>query len=450
MGELDLLHLGAGAGVRAAMRATGSLAVLPPAVLFRAAEKASGDLRLVVRQPSSGGVAVVVFRQGEPTMVFLPGDGRSLGELLLAAGAVDMPTLETLVQGRVQGATSLEHLLLEKTSLPREQVQRFLDFQARARLLDVLAWEDGFFELEEYRGGLETAFSLDLPGLNGLACRAAARARSLPALLERLPAGPANVVVRRRRGGARPEDQIARAVHDAVAEPLLIPQIVARLLVDDDLVIEALLRMAEAKAVVMQPRLELAPAPAAESGADPRLGVLLREVLARTRSGAAADEAATLTVVVMAGEAGDAVNFVARLGSDADLAGAESGTGGAGIARRIVTLGDDARLCLLAIRPEALSRGALEGLLARFDALVLLRAGDDLVEMDRLQHLRSVVRGGAGRDPLTLGIELGSNFRAWSDYPEAMLGLRDWETRPSAWLLERLVEGLLAAAHARD
>jgi hypothetical protein len=403
-----------------------------------------------MRQPASGGVAVVVFRQGEPTMVFMPGDGRSLGEMLLAAGTVDLATLDGLVQGRVQGASSLERLLQERTDLPAEKVQRYLDFQARARLLEVLAWNEGFFELQEYGGGGETAFRLDLPALDALAYRAQARAAALPGLLRRLPAAPANVVVRRRRGGTRPGDQVARDVLDALADPLLITQLVARLLVDDDLVIDAVLRLVECKAVVVRPRVELAPSPRGSGEADPRLGIVLREIVARTREVVPQGSPVTMTVVVMAAAAGDAARFVARLGGEvAEVADTESGTGRTGLARRILTLGGDAHLSLLAIRPEALSRGALEGVLSRFDALILLRAGDDAGEIERLQHLRSVARAGAGRDPLTLGVELGSSFRVWSDYPEALLGLVDWEAQSSPWLVERVVEGLLAAVNSR-
>ncbi len=403
-----------------------------------------------MRQPASGGVAVVVVRNGAPTMVFMPGDGRSLGELMLAAGTVDLMTLEGLVQGRVQGEASLEHLLQEKTSLPSEQVRGFLDFQARARLLDVLAWRDGFFDLQEYPGGGETAFSLEVPGLDALELRAQARAGRLPGLLARLPAAPANVVVRHRRGGSRPGDQVARDVLDALAQPLLITQLIARLLVDDDIVIDAVLRLLDGKAIVARPRVELAPPPRADGPADPRLGVILREVVGRTRNAVPPNAVATMTVVVMSAAPGDAVRFVSRLGGDdQEVSDADNGTGRTGLARRILEFGSDARLCLLAIRPEALSRGALEGVLARYDALILLRTGEQQEELERLQHLREVARAGAGHDPLTLGIELGAAFRVWGDYPEAMLGLGDWEAQSATWLAERVVEGLLAAVNSR-
>ncbi len=155
-----------------------------------------------MRNPASGGLVVVVFAHGEPTMVFLPGDGRSVGELLLAAGVIDEPTLAMLVQERPASGSSLEDLVRERTSLTRSEVQRFLDFQARMRMLDALVWEEGFFELEEYRGGGEVSFSLHLPTLTSLLVRARARVEALPRLIDRLPASPGNTLVRRRRGGA--------------------------------------------------------------------------------------------------------------------------------------------------------------------------------------------------------------------------------------------------------
>lgn len=403
-----------------------------------------------MRQPATGGVAVVVFRRGEPTMVFMPGDGRSLGELLVAAGTVDLATLDGLVQGRVQGGLSLERLLQERTNLEPEQVGRFFDFQARARLLDVLTWREGFFELQEYRGGGETAFSLVLPGVESLVQRADARSRVMPDLLHRLPAAPANVVVRRRRGGSVPSDQLAGKVLAELAEPLLITQLVARLLVDDDLVIDTVLRLVEGKAVTIRPRVALAPSPRAGAALDPRLGVVLREVLAGIREGTVQTAPATLTVVVLAATSADSVRFVTRLsGESAPLSDGGDGSLPTGLARRVIDCGDDAHLALLAIRPEALTRGALEGVLSRFDALILLRTGEDPGEADRLQHLRAVARVGASRKPVTLAIELGSAFRPWDDYPDAMLGIADWETQPPSWLAERVVEGLLAAMRAR-
>jgi hypothetical protein len=114
----------------------------------------------------------------------------------------------------------------------------------------------------------------------------------------------------------------------------------------------------------------------------------------------------------------------------------------------MLELGDGVHLCLLAIRPEALSRGALEGILSRFDALVLLRATGDPTELERLQQLRSVARGGADREPLTVGVDLGAPLRDWQEFPDSVLGLTGWEERSPAWLVERLVDALLAATAA--
>ena len=447
--EVDLLQVSAAQPVLASTRASGSLAVLSPAVLFQAAQQRSGDLRLTMRQPSSGGVAVVVFRGGLPTMVFLPGDGRSLGELMLAAGDIDVATLDGLVNDRSQSAASLEQLLQARSCVPAERVQRLLDFQARARLLDVLAWHEGFFELQDYVGGGETAFRLDLPGLDALAYRAQARAETLPRLLARLPASPANTVIRRRRGGVKPLDQLGMDILAAIEEPLLLPQIVARLLVDDDLVVDGVLRLAEGKVLAMQPRVALAPPLEAGARPDPRLAAVVREVLARTRGLAATPAAASLSVVVVAATAADGVRFVTRLGAgDGTRAAGVEPAASTGLASRMLELGDGVHLCLLAIRPEALSRGALEGILARFDALVLVRTTGDAAELDRLQQLRSVAHAGAGHEPLTVGVDLGATLRDWQNFPDAVLGLTGWEERSPAWLVERLVDALLAATAA--
>jgi len=442
--EVDLLQVGAAPRTLASTRATGSLAVLPPVVLFQAAQRTGGDLRLVVRAPAASGVAVVVFRGGQPTMVFLPGDGRSLGELMLATGDIDIATLDALVEGRARTAAGLEELLLERTKVPVERIRRLLDFQGRQRLLEVLSWREGFFELQDYRGGGETAFHLELPGTDSLAYRAEARSRALPGLLERLPATPANTLVRRRRGGEKPQDQLGREIVTHLDEPLLLGQLVARMLVDDDLLIDRVLRLAEAKTVALQPRAALAALPGRAPGPDPRLAAVLREAVARTRGQAAAAGTVTLSVVVIAAAA-DGARFVVRLGAADGAAGASTG-----VASRMVDLGDGARVCLLAIRPEALSRGALEGVLARLDALVLLRCSSDAAELERLQQLRAVVRAGSGeRALLTVGIDLGSALRDWGEYPDAVLGLSDWDARPAGWLVERLVEALLAATAAR-
>lgn len=450
MSEVDLLNVSAAGRMLASTRASGSLAVLPPAVLLQAAQRTGGDLRLVMRQPESGAVAVAVLRAGQPTMVFLPGDGRSLGELMLAAGDIDVGVLDMLVEGRSTTAASLEELLLARTSVPVGRIRRLLDYQGRQRLLEVLAWREGFFELQDYRGGGETAFHLELPGLEALAYRADARAKSLPGLLARLPATPANTLVRKRRGGEKPQDQLACEIVAALDEPLLLTQLMARMLVDDDLLIERALRLGEAKTLVLQARVSLAPPPRVGPALDPRLAAVVRQVLARSRGEAATPAAVSLSAVVVAAAA-EGVRFVTRLASPAGEGELSSGPGGStGLASRTLELGDGARLCLLAIRPEALSRGALEGILSRVDALVLLRSTDEPAELTRLQQFRTVVRAGAGHEPLTIGVDLGRSLREWGEFPDAVLGLTDWEERPGGWLTERLVDALLAATAARS
>ena len=277
--------------------------------------------------------------------------------------------------------------------------------------------------------------------------RADARARNLPGLLARLPATPANTLVRKRRGGERPDDHLGREVVAALDEPLLLSQLVARMLVDDDLLIDRALRLGEGKALLLQARASLAPPPREGQTFDPRLAAVVREVLARSR-GAAPAEASLSAVVVAA--AGDGVQFVTRLGSpEGSVQPPQSPGGSTGLASRTLDLGGGARLCLLAIRPEALSRGALEGILSRLDALILLRGTGDTAELSRLQQFRAVVRAGADREPLTIGVDLGAGLRDWGEYPDAVLGLTDWEERPSGWLVERLVDALLAATAAR-
>ena len=434
----------------AAVRASGSLAVLSPQALFEAVRHARRDLRLVMRSPASGGLVVVVFAHGEPTMVFSPGDGRSVGELLLAAGVIDNATLTRLVEERPTSASSLEDLVRGKTSLARSEVQRFLDFQARMRLLDALVWEEGFFELEEYDGGGEAAFSLRLPHLSSLVMRARARAEALPGLIDRLPASPGNTLVRRRRGGSRPTDALGAAIHAALDQPLLVPQLVARLLVDDDLVLDAVLHMVQEKSLAIQPRAALAPVPNGES-ADPRCAALLRAVIEKARGAEVGPGVAALWAVLVSASPDDAMHVVGFLGGEPGVVMVHDPAGvSTGLASRTIRVGDDARLCLLAVRPESLSRGALEGVMARCDAVALVRTSGDGEELERLEQLRRLAEGpGFGWQPLLLGIELGDRVRPWGDPPDATLTVSDWETRDPAWLVERLLEGLLAAAGCR-
>jgi hypothetical protein len=435
----------------AASRASGSLRVLSPAILFEAVQHARADLRLVMREPGSGSVAVVVFSQGEPAMVFSPGDGRSVGELLLAAGTIDHDALAALVSERQQGATPLERLVLEQTTLTRAEVQRVLDYQARMRLLDALTWRDGFFEIEEYRGGAENAFRLILPNLASLVLRADARAEALPNLMARLPASPALTLVRRRRGAERPGGTLEASIFEALAEPCLLHQLIARLLVDDDLVIHAVLAMAAQKLLVLEARASLVAPDDSSAEDDPRCASLARQVLETARGAAAAEGLAALWVVVVAAAPEDAMWLVTRIGGEPGVVMVGGGSGpSTGLASRTLRMDDHARLCLLAVRPESLSRGALEGVLARCDGVVLVRTGDDPEEEARLQQMRRLASGpGFGWQPLTLGLELGAGLRPWSEFPDAVLGVPEWRERGAGWLAERFLEGLLAAASGR-
>lgn len=383
--------------------------------------------------------------------MFSPGDGRSLGELLLAAGVIDQGTLAMLLEERPASESSLEDLVRERTSLTRGEVQRFLDFQARMRLLDALVWDEGFFELEEYRGGGEAAFSLRLPHLASLLMRARARAEALPRLVDRLPATPGNTLVRRRRGGARPADALDAAIYAAVDQALLVPQLVARLLVDDDLVLAAVLRMVQEKVLTLQPRAVLAPSPGGESS-DPRRASLLRAVLEKARGAEAGQGVVALWVVLVSASPEDAAHFVGFLGGEPGVVLVPDATGArTGLTSRTIPLGADARLCLLAVRPDTLSRGALEGVMARCDAVALLRTTGDAEELERLQQLRRLAEGpGFGWQPLALGLELGDALRSWGDYPDATLSISEWEAREPSWLVDRLLEGLLAAAGCRS
>jgi hypothetical protein len=415
---------------RAATRVSGSLAVLTPPVLFEAIARARADLRLVMREPRTGGVVVVVFNQGEPTMVFSPGDGRSVGELLLAAGHIDHATLTTWVQERPQTPASLARQVREKTSLEPGEVQRLLDFQARVRMLDALVWREGFFELQDYRGGNETAFRLELPNLASLVVRAEARGAALPRLLGRLPATPVNTVARRRRGGQRPAEGLEAGIFAALDEPLLIPPLVARLLVDDDLIIDSALRLADRTVLVLQPRVELTAEEGDEVAVDPRLATLLRQVLDRYRGAGAGQGVAALWVVLVSASPNDAADLVTHLGGEPGEVMLPGDTvARTGFASRTLRLAADARLRLLALRPDNLSRGALEGVLARCDAVALVRVG-----LGR----RGPATAGAGSSGRGVGRRLAA----------AHVG-GEWREREAGWIVERLLEGLLAAASCR-
>jgi len=427
-------------------RASGSLSVLSPLALLQGARASRRDLRLVLRHARSGAVVVVVFRAGEPTMVFSPGDGRSLAELLVTAGLLDRQAVDGLLQARVGANLSLQRLLLERTNLSYVDVQQFFDFQGRQRLLDALAWEDGFFQLEEYSGGEETGYCLALPSFESLAVRAAARQEALPALLAALPAAPGRTLVRRRRGALRPLDSWEREVFEAVERPMLLPQLVARLLVDDDLVLGAVLRLAERRQLALE--AVAAAVGGGEAAVSYETRVLFQDVAAavRQRRGAPATD---LWVLVLSARLDTAPRLVAALGGN-HHSGCLGDEQSCPVARGVVIVGERERLVLVAARPDALSRGALEGLLGRCDAVALVREVGSEEEGLGLSRLRERVLAAARHwRPVVLGVDLGAGTGPWVDPPDAVIGLPRYAETPAARLVEHLLSGILAAAKCR-
>jgi hypothetical protein len=429
-------------------QASGSLAVLSPLCLLQAARASARNLRLVLRHTESGAVVVTVFRGGNVTMVFSPGDGRSVGELLLNAGLLERERVEALLRQRVGAGPSLQRFLLERTSLSYVDVQRFLDFQARQRLLDALVWEDGYFQMAEYEGGEEVGFDLALPSFESLYWRAAARRADLPRYLEALPGAPARTLVRRRRGALRPLDAWEREVFATIERPVLLPQLVARLLVDDDLVLGAVLRMAERRQLVLEPVAQVAPAPTPIVPCE--LKALMREVGGVLRPGSGG-KPADIWVLVLSAQTQTAPRLVAAMAGGPSVTwGSESGGSPAGVARGLVAVEGGGRLCFLAARPDALSRGALEGILGRCDAVALVREGDGAEERQQLGQLRErVLLAAGGWRPVLLGIDIGAALREWDHFPDAVIGLPELALLPPGKLVESFLGGLVAAAKSR-
>jgi len=439
------------AGEEAPRRVSGSLSVLPPMVLLQAARAARKDLRLSLREHASGQVVVLVFRRGEPTMVFSPGDGRSVGEMLVAAELLDQLQLARLLEERRLSGASLERLLTERTSLTHAEIQRFFDFQARMRLLDALAWQQGYFELVEYVGGGETTYRLQLPSLEALAGRAKSRAAQLPGLLGRLPAPPAHVVVRRRRGAEPPAAPLARDIFELLHKPLLLPQIIAKLLVDDDLVLEAVLAMAAAKTVAIYPRLELVTAQGSgKHTGDLQAEGLAEEFLRRFRRADVGSLVQGIWLVVVAVRGDEAARLVAHLGGEKEEVVFHNSDLPLTLLARSVPVGPMARLHLLAIQPDILSPAALAGILGRCDAVVLLRQSASSEEETKLAALRrAALGGGFGWQPLVVGLDLGASFRPWQEYPDAVLALPSLGDCTPQALAKSLLEALLAATASR-
>lgn len=431
--------------------ARGSLEVLSVAALIGAAQASGRDLRLVARAPGTGGVVVIVFRLGTVAMVFSPGDGRSLGELLLSAGFISFAALNELLEERPRARTSLEALVMERTGLEVATIRRFLDFQARLRLLEALSWRTGSFELHEYVGGGETSFRVEIPALSSLNLRAQRRRQDLDRLLPLLPAEPRNLIVRRKRGArVAVVSSLESEILAALGQPLLFSQLEARLLVDDDLILEALLRLAAARLVALEPRARLAgpwPPPTAH---DPYLAALVEETLSRLRGTPGPFPQDALWLLVLSVDHHLAHDLVHRLGGSSPVAAA-TGEGSTGLAALQVQLGLSSRLCLQSARLAALLRGTRDALLSRCDALILLRAGESAEEEERLEDLRQLaVPGDSGRRPLVIGVDLGSRLRSWRVFPDVVVGVPGWEDRPSGWLLGRLLESLRNAAANRD
>ncbi len=425
-------------------RVSGSLSLLPPLLLLEAAERNGQDCRLTMRDPSGGNLLIVLFREGRPTMVFSPGDGRSLGELLLDAGLIDHRLLTELLQSRAIERGPLERLLRQRTGLGNEELQRFFNFQARARLLEALTWGAGSFELERYTCDDESEFRLELPSFASLAMRARARAATLAALLPALPAPLEHLVVRRRQAATAPEDDIQAAVLAALAQPRLLPQLVARLLLDDDLVLQAVLGLERSRAVVLQPR---AVAVAADSelpaGPGGLAGELLKGVVRRLRgSHGVADPA--LWVLLIGEEGGQAREVVTRLGGTVVREPTNELLRSTTVVRARVRVASDAMLCAVAVEPESLSRGAADPLLSRFDVLCIVLGKGATPRLDKLLNQLPPVGG-----PLVVGLDLGSDIRAWPARLRGRVRVGDlarWKPRALASLLIELVHGAVSQA----
>lgn len=428
-------------GARTAAR--GRIDVLSLGTLIEAAQSSGRDLRLVARAPESGGMVVIVFRQGHPTMVFAPGDSRSLGELLVASGAMSLATLTELLRERQNVTTSLEELVLERTGLDTGLIRGLLSFQARVRLLEALSWSSGSFELEECDGGGEAGFHLDLPPVNSLAVRAGRRRSNLDRILPLLPGKPLHLVVRRRRGGGRVEaaDPLEERILAALGQPLVYPQLEARLLVDDDLLLEALLRLAVARVVALEPRVRLAEESAAMATPDPFLASLVQETLGQLRSDDQSSTNDALWLLVLANDALDAERFVHKLGgAGAPFPGDEGGR--TGLATVQVQLGRSAGVCLQSARLESMLRGTRNAILSRCDAILLVRRGDCPEEEARLEEIRALAVAAAPARRPFLGIDLDAGLRSWRTFPDAVVGLRSWQDAPAGWILGRVLEGL--------
>lgn len=428
-------------GARPEQRVSGSLSLLPPLLLLEAAERNGQDCRLTLRDPGGGNVLIALFRGGRPTMVFSPGDGRSLGELLLASGRIDHPTLAELLGSRALEQGSLERLLCQRMQLQDGELQRFFDFQARARLLEALSWSSGSFEMERYNGDEESDFHLNLPSFHTLALRAQARAQTLAQLLPGLPAPLEHLLVRRKAAVVRPQDDLQAAVLQAVGEGCLFPRLVARLLCDDDLVLRAVTELVGARALVIQPRVAAVPRPSRlDEGEGSFRGELLHTIVRRLRGeGGLADPA--LWVLVVGEESGQAGELVNRLRGGAAGEPLRERLPATSVARVRVRVTSDATLCAVAVEPDSLSRAAIDPLLSRFDVLCVVGGEAATPRLDGLLEGVAAV----GR-PLVVGVRLGGRGRRWPAAVRAALTVPDTGQLASRDLVGLLLEVLHGAA----
>ena len=431
------------AGVR--VRASGSLDAIQPGLLLHAASAAGRPMHLILREPGQGRLLVVAFSNGAPTMVFSPGDGRSLGELLLAAGLIDRDALARLTAARRTTPASLERLLRERSQVGPDVVRSMLNYQARQRLLDGLAWRAGTFELFEAEPGDEASYRLELPGLWSLRLRAEARAAALPSLLGRLAAPPALLVVRRRRGAAVPADAWQRRIWDALESPLTLDLLPTRLLADDDLVYAGVLELAAAKAVALSARAALTRGARAETAGAPAPMPLGRLLAERLRESGRAEGLDAFWAVVVSDAEGSGLALIDRLAEhDAPDAGSRGLDATSGLRGWSAALGPGLHLCLNAISPDLLSVSALEGISRRCDAIIALRTDPD-GEAVLARQISRLTSSSKPWSPVVLGLEVGASMRPWQNPPGAVLGLRDLAAMPPRTLLEALVDGLVAA-----
>jgi len=117
---------------------------------FIALGRRTGTLELA----RGGERARLGFVEGALVSAQAPG-ARRLGELLLAAQKIDLPTLQHAVarQAAGGGTRSLGQVLVEMEVLPAEEVERLVQLQLERAVEQVMSWESGSFDftLDEVR-----------------------------------------------------------------------------------------------------------------------------------------------------------------------------------------------------------------------------------------------------------------------------------------------------------